>query len=110
MKPLVGYVLLAVSVLLGLGISGFIYGWLCALVARTAEQLERQRLIDMKLWTFIGPALGIITACTMMFQAQAWYRALAFGAIGWAGCLLFKGGLYWAIKRDLKDTKKWAGG
>jgi len=102
MKPLLGYVLLAISIPLVLGISGFIYGWLCALVARSTEQLETQRRIDMKLWTLIGPGLAVVILGTIMFQGQAWYLAVGYAAIGWAGCLLFKGGLYWAIARRLK--------
>ena len=102
MKPLLGYVLLAISIPLVLGISGFIYGWFCALVARSTEQLQAQRRIDMKLWSLIGPTLAIVVMITVLFQAQAWYLAFGYAAIAWAGCLLFKGGLYWAIARRLK--------
>ena len=76
MKPLLGYALLAFSIPLVLGISGFIYGWLCALVARTTEQLETQRSIDMKLWTWLGPGLAVVVIVTVLFQAQAWYLAM----------------------------------
>ena len=103
MKPLYGYLMLAVSIPLVLGIAGFIYGWLCGVVARPGEQLVHQREIDMKLWTFLGPSLAVVTFVTIMFQAQPWYRAIGFAAIGWGGCLLFKAGLYWAVARRLKS-------
>ena len=102
MKPLLGYLMLAVSIPLVLGISGFIYGWLCAVISRSTDQLERQRRIDMKLWTLLGPSLALITMITMLLQTQPWYRAFGFAAVGWGGCLLFKAGLYWSIARRLK--------
>ena len=104
MKELYGYGLLALSAAISGGVCGYLYGWLCGVVARGNEQLERQRGGDMRLWTLLGPAVALAIFGGGLYKLMVWYLALGYAVIGWLTCLAAKGGIYWAITRRMRKN------
>ena len=105
MKDVAGLLMLALATGLAGGAVGFIYGWMCGVVVGASEKLARQRALDMKLWSFLGPLVAAAVVAGALYDGALWYNAISLGLVGWLGSLCVKGGIYWAMTRRLtRDT------